>query len=270
MPCPMPSWSNMIDATWRDGSADWGLAPPSASVDGKAHVAVRVVQEQPVRVRVELARRGSVVGWRYSRPAGVGDVPQSVHDGDTTVTLNSAPFFRADEAAHFDANHRPTGTAPVRVIVDRRNQVSSPFTSWWWSSFDSGSPVQWRSQRVIDWQIPSDVGSNGTTLACLAVGATSCDLVPDGSNVRVGGSGGVACPASEPRARVGSGAGRLDKSGMADACPGGLRGMGSHLRPYLDPGDDDDCPWFGAWWADSAGSVRGRAGCRLPEPDAVV
>lgn len=200
VPCPMPSWSNMIDATWRDGFCGiGGLAPPSASVDGKAHAAVVLFRSN---------RYGYGLNWLdvgLSSGGATQDLRASVTCrnpstmGDTTVTSNSAPFFRADEAAHFDADDCPTGTAPVRVIVDRRNQVSSPFTSWWWSSFDSGSPVQWRSQRVIDWQIPSDVGSNGTTLACLAVGATSCDLVPDGSNVRVGGSGGVARPASEPR-----------------------------------------------------------------------
>lgn len=118
----------------------------------------------------------------------------------TTVTSNSRPFFSAEKQAVFDPKNCSTGTAPVRVVINRETKAAVPFTNlvgYGGAITDAWSTLE--TKQVLYWEAPTDVQGNATTLACLAVGATVCPLTPDGSNVRVGGPSGLAKPASEPR-----------------------------------------------------------------------
>lgn len=115
----------------------------------------------------------------------------------TTVTSYSAVFMSGDRVAQFEPDKCPPGTAPIRQQQWQDFDANPALNPPWWQGSSGWGHLMPRV--ILDNSVPDDVQGNATTLQCLAVGATACPLVPSGSNVLVGGSAGVARPASEAR-----------------------------------------------------------------------
>lgn len=116
----------------------------------------------------------------------------------TTTTQNlegfSGVFNDRQAAPNWPSVSCPNGWAPTKVLLTRQT-----------ARFGGSSALVWEQSDVsLDWQISAAANGNGPTLACFAVGATSCptpDDPTDSTKRLIGGPGGVSVPKTEPTAR---------------------------------------------------------------------
>lgn len=160
-----------------DGLARWGSLIWVAQNSGMAAVAYFDAERQSRGAQRRLAAESSC-----KRPG----------DGHETSELNySATFWDDEEPPEWPSAGCPVGYAPTSFRLFRQTRSGG---SW--------SPSVWaHPQDSLNWELPSNVQNNPTTLACFVVGATDCPMVEDPTNPaqqRVGGPSGLAVPVGAP------------------------------------------------------------------------